>query len=167
MRSTTKNIVMSALFSAIIFVLTRLVSIPSFTSVGNINLGDCAVLLAAYLLPCKYAFLSAGIGSALADITSAYAVYAPATFIIKGLMAMVACLIFCGMKKVRARIARSLVSGISAEIIMIAGYFLFEGVFICGFKAALLNIPFNLIQGVAGLVSGILLYEVLKKFKIK
>ena len=37
-----------------------------------------------------YAFVSAGLGSALADVFSGYLVYAPATFVIKGLMALVA-----------------------------------------------------------------------------
>ena len=61
---------------------------------GYINLGDAIVLLCAFLLPPSYAFFAAGIGSMLADIFSGYAVYAPATFIIKGLMALAAYFIF-------------------------------------------------------------------------
>lgn len=146
---------MSALFAAIIFILTRFVSVPSFSGVGNVNLGDCAVLLAAWLVSPKYAFLAAGVGSALADLSSAYAIYAPATFFIKGTMALVASLIH--------RKTKTLVSGILAELIMIIGYLSFEGIFICGFKTALLNIPYNAVQGAIGLASAIILLPIIKK----
>lgn len=159
MKNTTKKIVMSAMFAAVIFVLTRLVSVPSFSGIGNVNLGDCAVLLAAWLVSPKYAFLAAGVGSALADLTSAYAIYAPATFFIKGAMALVASLIH---KK-----NKTLLSGIVAELIMIVGYLAFEGIFICGFKTALLNIPYNAVQGAIGLASAIVLLPIIKRIKRK
>ena len=152
---STKKTVMSALFASIIFILTRFVSVPSFSGVGNVNLGDCAVLLSAWLISPKYAFLASGVGSALADLSSAYAIYAPATFIIKGAMALVASLIH--------RKTKTLVSGILAELIMIIGYLSFEGIFICGFKTALLNIPYNAVQGAIGLASAIILLPIIKK----
>ena len=161
MKSTTRKTVLSATLAAVVFVLTRFVSVPSMTAVGNVNLGDCAVLLSAWLLPPQYAFLSAGIGSALSDLLSPYAVYTPATFLIKGLMAAVACILF---SKIKPRGIRLILSGIAAEVIMIAGYFVFEGIFICGWATALLNVPFNAVQGVAGLVSGILLYTAIHKY---
>ena len=146
---------MAALFAAIIFILTRFVSVPSFSGVGNVNLGDCAVLLSAWLVSPKYAFLAAGVGSALADISSAYAIYAPATFFIKGAMALVASLIY---KK-----NKTLLSGVASELVMIVGYLAFEGIFICGFKTALLNIPYNAVQGAIGLVSAIVLLPIIKR----
>lgn len=161
MNSTTSKTVISAMLAALVFVLTRVVSIPSFTAVGNINLGDCAVLLTAWLLPCQYAFLAAGLGSALSDLLSEYAVYAPATFLIKGLMSAVACIIFAKLRT--KNILRCITSGIVAEIIMILGYFAFESIFICGEKTALLNIPFNAVQGMAGLICGALLYSAIYK----
>lgn len=161
MKSTTRKTVLSATLAAVVFVLTRFVSIPSMTAVGNVNLGDCAVLLAAWVLPPQYAFLSAGVGSALSDLLSPYAVYTPATFLIKGLMAVAACIIF---SKIKSRGIRLVLSGAVAEVIMIAGYFIFESVFICGWATALLNIPFNAVQGIAGLISGILLYSAVNKY---
>ncbi len=161
MKNRTKNIVLSSLFAAIIFVLTRFVSIPTVSAVGNVNLGDCAVLIAAWLLPCRYAFFASGIGSALADLMSPYAVYAPATFVIKGLMAIVAYIIF---KKIKSNIysPKAIISGAVAELIMISGYLLFEGI-LYGFGTAILNILFNAVQGIAGLISAVILFGILQK----
>lgn len=88
MKSATQKIVISSLFAALICVATMLIKIPSPLK-GYINLGDGIVLLAAWILPLPYGLVAAGLGSALADLFSGYAVYAPATFIIKALMAVV------------------------------------------------------------------------------
>jgi len=66
-----------------------LIKIPSPLK-GYINLGDGIVLIASWILPLPYGLIAAGLGSALADLFSGYVVYAPATFIIKALMAVVA-----------------------------------------------------------------------------
>ena len=57
------------------------------------------------------------------------------------------------------------VSGISAESIIILGYFVFEG-FLYGFAPSLVNIPANAVQGVAGLILGVILVKIFKKNKI-
>ena len=89
MNTGAKKIVMAAMFAAIICIATFIVKIPTPMR-GYMNLGDCAVLLAGWLLSPGYGFLAAGLGSALADVFGGYAVYAPATFVIKGIMAVVA-----------------------------------------------------------------------------
>lgn len=45
---------------------------------GYVNLGDCAVLMSAWVLGPLYGGAAAGIGSALADLLSGYAHYVPA-----------------------------------------------------------------------------------------
>ena len=72
----TKKIVMAAMFAALCCVATMIIKIPSPLK-GYINLGDCVVLLSGWMLSPAYAFLAAGIGSALADLFSGYLVYAP------------------------------------------------------------------------------------------
>jgi uncharacterized membrane protein len=141
-----------------------IIKIPSPLQ-GYINLGDCIVLLSGWLLPPGYSFLAAGIGSALADVFSGYAVYAPITFAIKGLMAVV--IYFCKkvLKDKIGNIPVLIIGGITAEILMIAGYYVFEG-FMYGFEASLVNIPPNAIQGVAGMLFSIALVKMFDKSKI-
>ena len=164
-KEATKKIVVAALLAAIACIATMIIKIPSPLK-GYINLGDCIVLLTGWMLNPAYAFLSAGIGSALADVFSGYAVYAPVTFAVKGLMAVVAC---CGFKMLNKKIKdlpSRIICGVAAECLMIGGYFIFEG-FMYGFGASLVNIPPNAVQGVAGILLGTLLIKALKKTKFK
>lgn len=161
MKTATQRIVISSLFAALVCVATMLIKIPSPLK-GYLNLGDGIVLLAAWILPLPYGVIAAGLGSALADIFSGYVVYAPATFVIKALMAVVAYLCYkLFVKKTKGTVSRVL-SGILAEIVMILGYFLFEGV-MYGFVPSIVNIPANAVQGVAGVVIGVLLITVFEK----
>ena len=152
------------MFAALTCVATMLIKIPSPLK-GYLNLGDCVVLLAGWMLSPVYGFLAAGLGSALADLFSGYLVYAPATFVIKGLMAVVS---FFGFKLLHKKIGNlpsRIITGLVAEILMILGYFVFEG-FLYGFGPSVVNIPANGVQGVAGLILGCILVRVFEKNKI-
>ena len=165
MKRNLKTFVISALFAALICVATMVIKIPSPLK-GYINLGDCVVLTAGWMLSPAYAFLAAGLGSAFADIFSGYATYAPATFVIKGLMALIAFYGFKLLHKKLGNLPSRIISGVFAEIIMVLGYFVFEG-FLYGFAPSAVNIPPNCIQGVAGLFLGIMITKALEKTKIK
>lgn len=164
MNNKIRKIVMASLMAALACVATMIIKVPSPLK-GYVNLGDCIVLLAGWTLSPAYGFLAAGIGSALADIFSGYAVYAPATFVIKGLMALVAYFGFKLIGKRAGSLCGRILSGIAAETVMILGYFVFEG-FLYGFAPSLVNIPANGVQGVAGIIVGILLAKVFEKGKI-
>ncbi len=164
MNTRTKKIVIAAMLAALACVATMIIKIPSPLK-GYLNLGDCIVLMAGWILSPAYGFLSAGIGSALADVFSGYIIYAPATFIIKGLMALIA---FFGFKLLHNKIGNlpsRIIAAILAEIIMILGYFVFEG-FLYGFVPSLVNIPANGVQGIAGLIIGVVLIKLFEKTKI-
>lgn len=161
---STKQIVAASMLAALICVATMVIKIPSPLN-GYLNLGDCVVLLAGWMLSPVYGFLAAGVGSALADLFSGYVVYAPATFVIKGLMAVVAYYGFKLLHTKRGAPVSRVVAGILAEVVMVVGYFVFEG-FLYGFGPSVVNIPANGVQGVAGLVLGCILINVFKKNRI-
>ena len=164
MNTKTKKIVMAALLAALTCAATMIIKIPSPLK-GYINIGDCVVLVSGWLLSPVWGFLAAGFGSALADVFSGYIIYGPATFLIKGLMAFVA---FYGFKLLHNKcgnLISRMISGIAAEIVMIVGYFVFEGC-LYGFGPAVVNIPANAIQGVAGILIGIVLVKCFEKSKI-
>ncbi len=164
MKNTTQKIAITSMLAALACVATMIIKIPSPLQ-GYINLGDCVVLLSGWLLPPGYSFLAAGVGSALADIFSGYAVYVPITFAIKGLMAVVACFFRKILKDKVGNMPALIIGGLTAEILMIAGYYIFEG-FMYGFAASVVNIPTNAVQGVAGLIFGIVLIKIFEKNKI-
>ena len=161
----TKRMVLAALLAALTCVATMIIKIPSPMK-GYLNLGDCVVLTAGWMLSPTYGFLAAGLGSALADVFSGYVIYAPATFCIKGLMAFFAFYVFGMLRKKLGDLSTRIISGIVAEIVMILGYYIFEG-FLYGFIAAFINVPANAMQGVAGIVIGTILMKAIEKSTIK
>ena len=164
MQKRTKKVVMGALFAALVCVATMIIKIPSPLK-GYMNLGDCVVLIAGWMLSPMYGFLAAGIGSALADVFSGYVFYAPVTFLVKGLMALVAYGLYMVLHKGLKNFPSRIISGFVAEVFMVGGYYLFEG-FLYGFVPALVNIPTNAVQGIAGLILGVALMKVFEKSKI-
>ena len=164
MNNRTKKIVMAALLASLACVATMIIKIPSPLN-GYINLGDCVVLLAGWMLSPAYAFLAAGLGSALADIFSGYVLYAPATFVIKGLMAIIAFYGFAFLHKKSGKLAARITGGVAAEIAMVLGYLIFEG-FLYGFAPSMVNVPANSVQGIAGLIIGLALMKLFEKSKI-
>ena len=121
---------------------------------------NCFVLLSGWLLGPWWGAAAGGIGSMLADLLLGYGHYAPGTLIIKGVMALVAALIF---KAFRKNGAGALVSGVVAEIIMVAGYFGYAGLLLGKGIGAAASIPGNLVQGAVGLVAGFLLLQVARR----
>ena len=164
MNTNTKKLVMAALMAALTCVATMMIVIPSPLK-GYINLGDCLVLTSGWLLSPVYGFLAAGLGSALADLFAGYVLYAPVTFLIKGVMALIACFGFRLLHKKCKHLISRIISGAAAEIVMILGYFVFEG-FMYGFIPSAVNIPANGVQGIAGMIIGIVLMKTIEKSKI-
>ncbi len=164
MKTNTKKIITASMLAALCCVATMIIKIPSPLK-GYLNLGDCVVLLSGWFLSPAYGFLAAGVGSALADVFSGYVIYAPATFVIKGLMALIAYLGFKILQNKIGNLPSRIISGIAAELIMISGYFVFEG-FLYGFTPSIVNIPANAVQGLAGIILGTIIIKVFEKNRI-
>lgn len=164
-RDTLLKICFGGMFAALICAATAVIQIPT-QLFGFMNFGDCFVLIAAWMLGPWYGFAAGGIGSALADLLTGYGHYVPGTLIIKGLMAMAAALVFHALSKKggKLRFPAYIVSGLTAELIMIAGYYLYKATFLQrGWIAALGNVPTNCVQGAIGLVLGTVLIQIIVK----
>lgn len=149
---------MTALMMACVCAATMIIKVPSPLK-GYLNLGDCVVLMAGWMLSPGYGFLAAGVGSALADLFSGYMTYVPATFVIKGLMALIVFVCYKLMSKRLGSLTSQIIGGVIAEAVMVLGYFVFES-FLYGFIPSIVNIPANCVQGAVGLVMGIVLIRV-------
>ncbi|MBR0536371.1 MAG: ECF transporter S component [Clostridia bacterium] len=165
MKNKAQKIVVASLISALICVATMIIKIPTPLK-GYVNAGDGFILVGASLLSPAYSFLSAAIGSALADVLSGYTTYAPATFLIKGLMGLVTTLILLKLKEKNCKFIMKLIPAILAEVIMVLGYFIFEGI-LYGFGPSAVNIIPNVFQGIAGIIIGLSLMGIFEKKKIK
>ena len=72
MNERLRKTVTAAVFTALICVLTMFPQIYMPVTRGYVNLGDCLVLAAAWLLGAKYGGIAVALGSALADIITGY-----------------------------------------------------------------------------------------------
>lgn len=147
------KLALSALFAALVCVMTLLVSIP-LPANGYANLGDCFVILSGVVLGPLYGALAAAVGSMLSDVFLGFAVYAPATFVIKGTMALVAALLLSKNKlKGVLSVVKTAVCAVCAELIMVLGYFAFE-LLLYGLGTATADAIGNSFQGVVGAIAG-------------
>lgn len=152
----TKRMIWAGLFAALTAVATMVIRVPSPTG-GYINPGDAMVILAAFLLGPGWGAAAAGLGSALADLISGYIIYAPATFVIKAAMALAAGG-FLRKAKAKHSFGSAVLGAVTAELIMIAGYFAFTAL-VLGFGwGAVAEIPGNIVQGIFGAFAGTSLY---------
>ena len=164
MHSKIKKLVIAALMAAMVCVATMIINVPSPMK-GYLNIGDCIVRVCGWMLAPGYGFLAAGLGSALADVISGYITYAPATFFIKGAMALIAYACHKLLSKRLGKLPSQIIGGVLAEVTMVMGYYVFEG-FMYGFVPSAVNIPANAVQGAAGLILGIVLIKVFDRLKI-
>ncbi len=155
------KLVLAAMFAALGCVATMMIQIPAPT--GYVNLGDAIVILAGLTLGPVYGFVAGGLGPALADLLLGYGMYAPGTFVIKGLVAVIASLLLSVYYKLKKEptFSRLLVCTIPAEVCMALGYFAYETVFLKYGAGAAAAIPANLMQGLVGVVASVVLFRLL------
>lgn len=167
-RSVLLKIVFAAVLAALTCVATMVVTIPSPMG-GFLNLGDGFVLLSGWLLGPAYGFAAAGLGSALADLLLSYAYYVPGTFVIKGLSALIFAFLAPALVRLMKKheFSAHLAASATAELWMVAGYFLYAATVRGKGLAAAASIPGNLAQGAAGVILFLLFSAVLKKTGIR
>ena len=158
---TMHTLVLAAMFAALSAVATMVIQIPAPT--GYVNLGDAFVLLAGCVLGPAYGFVAGGLGPALADLLLGYGVYAPGTFVIKGLTAVIAAALLGVLvkKKDKPSIPHLLLCTVPAELFMALGYFVYETVILKVGAGAAAAIPANLMQGLVGVVASVVLFRLL------
>ena len=166
----TRHMVMSALLAALTTAATMVIRIPTPT-LGYIHLGDSMVLICGIMLGPGLGAAAAGIGSMLADLFSGFTAWAPGTFAIKALTALVGGSLYrlCLKREHLSLPLRVILCGIPAEAVMVAGYFLYEvgmmvlagSGLIAAAGAVLAGVPFNVVQGLSGIVVGVVLLPVL------
>ena len=151
MNNNLKKLILAALFAALSCVATMSIRIPTPGTSGYIHPGDAIVILSGVILGPVWGFLAGGIGSALSDLIGGYFIYVPITFVIKGLVALAAGLLYQKVgKNQKSRYIAVILGGVADSILVAGGYFVCE--FLIYGAGAAASIPANIIQGVGGLV---------------
>ena len=163
--------VTTAMMTAMVMIATTFFKIPN--AMGYIHLGDGFVLLAAIILPKKYACFAGGVGAGLADIYGGYAVWAPWTLVIKIVMVLIVQLFFDFLMKRAsngkhiAKIAgipfAELFAYVLAVLWTVSGYYVAQGFISGNWIAPVADVPGNVLQASAGAVIAILVSVALGK----
>lgn len=164
MDNKIKNIIFVALFSALIFIATYIIRIPSIATGGYIHLGDGFIFLAVVILGKRYGALAGSIGGALSDMLAGYNQYILPTIIIKYIMGYLMGYII--EKRPNSRVFPVVGSIIGGGIQIILYYFV--GAFFTGsYVVALSDIPGNIVQCLVGIIILFLLGNKLKTYYSK
>ena len=142
----------AAVMTAIVFVLTRLVQVPT-PARGYIHLGDAGIFFSAFAFGPWVGVIAGGLGTALADVTSGYPQWAVFSFLIHGAQGWVV-----GWLSQRwPGLGGLVLSAVVGCVIVVAGYFV-AGSLMMGVGAAVGELPLNIIQVSAGALIGVPLY---------
>lgn len=155
-----KLMCLSGIFTAVVFVFTAYLHIPSHT--GYTHVGDGFIYITACLLPLPYAaFVGAG-GAFLADCLTGYAIWSPASIIIKTLAVL-----FFSCRTKRIVEFRNIFALLPASLLCIGGYYFYESLITKNFVAPLSGIPGYITQSVLSSVLFLVLGLAIDKLYIK
>jgi len=183
--SPAYRIVSISVLTAVTAVFTLLIRIPIAPTRGYINLGDVAIFFTAFTFGPITAMISGGLGTAIADLLSGYAQWAPISLVIHGLQGLAAGLIVrkhlikfqriqfqqnsdnaAEFDEYREKGVRkmliNLTAGLVGTIIMVGLYFL-SGAALYGIGPAAIEVPGNIIQCTVGFIGGYMLTRAVVK----
>lgn len=127
-KTTTLFLVYTAMLLAINIVVTVFISLPApfMGGLGNLNIGDSVVLVAAVVLGPIGGAVVGGLGGLIADLIGGYFMFAPFTLIIKAIEGLVCGLLFNYVLKRFSPFVNKVLTFIVCSAIVISGYFLAE-----------------------------------------
>ena len=174
MGNNIKKLTLSGLMIAIVFVTTCFTRIPGPVAQGYINFGDIFIMAAAIIIGKNIGCIAGAFGSALADIAVGGFLFAPVTFIVKGLEGYVTGAIAgsSGDNK-QVNNVKIMAAVCVGALVMVAGYFLSEMYILkifsdtFGYTAAITELPANLLQGGVSAAAGYIIVGLLNKVNIR
>ena len=150
----------SGVLSALVFVITAYLHIPTHN--GYVHCGDGIIFIAASILPMPYSIIVGALGGMLADLLTGFAIWAPGSLIIKGLLAI---LFASKAKKIITK--RNLIMLVPAALISAVGYYLYEALITDSFIAPLSGIPASLVQAAASSIVYVVVGVAMDKYEVK
>lgn len=172
-RINIRTLVISSIFSALVFITTSLTMIRTPFAIfkeAYFHAGDSIIFLSAWLLGCPYAIFIASIGSLFADLYLGSPHYMIATFFIKGIMGAIAGIFLYNnnSNKSKTNLSKTIL-GLSLSVIWMAlSYYGYE-VFVLGinYLANLPNLFVNFAQGIVGVIIYLPLSKIIEKTNIR
>ena len=163
---TTKDMVETALLTALVFVATAFINIrlPIAASGGLVHLGTAMLVIASVVFGKEKGAIAGAVGMAIFDLSSGWALWAPFTFVIRGVMGYLLGAISYSNNKNGDNNIINIFAVIISGIWMIGGYYLTEVILYGNWFSPVASIPGDITQIVMALIIGIPMAKILKKY---
>ena len=164
-RKKTFNLILTAMLIALVFVATLLLNIklPITANGGLVHLGTAMLFIASILFGPKKAALAGAVGMGLFDLVMGWTLWAPFTIVARGLQGYIVGKIAWSNGRNGTSVAFNLLATIISIPVMLAVYYLCEGVLYSNWIAPVASIPGNIVQNVVGILVAIPVCIALKK----
>lgn len=163
----TKDLVTTALLIALVFVATKFINftLPISIKGGLVHAGNTMLFLAAILFGKRKGALAGAFGMGLFDLLSPWAVWAPFTFVVRGLMGYIIGHIAWMNDKQGNSTCLNITGIVVGGLWMMIGYYLSEVILYGNWIAPTTSFAGNLLQIVFGALVSIPLATAIKKTK--
>lgn len=162
----TKDMVETALLTALVFVATAFINIrlPFLSNGGLVHLGTVMLFITAIVFGKGKGAIAGAVGMAIFDLSSGWALWAPFTFIIRGIMGYMVGAVTWSKNRNGNNLMVNIFAVILSGVWMIFGYYIAEGIIYGNWIAPLGSVPGNAAQIVIGLILGLPMAKVLKRY---
>lgn len=162
----TKEIVQTALLTALVFVATAFINIrlPFLSNGGLVHLGTVMLFITAIVFGKEKGAIAGAVGMAVFDLSSGWALWAPFTFVVRGIMGYMVGAVTWSKNRDGNNLMVNIFAMILSGAWMIFGYYITEGILYGNWIAPVASIPGNVTQIVIGLILGLPIAKVLKRY---
>ena len=162
------DLILTAMLVSLVFVATLFINIklPITANGGLVHLGTGMLFIASLLFGPKKGAFAGAVGMGLFDLISGWTLWAPFTFLTRGLQGYIVGKIAWSGGREGNSLLFNLLALIGSVPFMLAGYYICERVLFNSWIVPLGSIPGNLVQNVVGLLVAIPVCAMLKKLPV-
>lgn len=161
----TFDLILTSMSIALVFVATLLLNIrlPIAANGGLVHLGTAMLFIIAILFGPKKGAIAGAVGMGLFDLVSGWTLWAPITFVARGLQGYVVGKIAWSNGRSGDSVGFNILAAVLSIPLMLAIYYIGEAIIFSSWIIPAASIPGNIVQNVVGLAIAIPVVIALKK----
>ena len=161
----TFDLIITSMLIALVFVATILLNIklPITANGGLVHLGTAVLFISSILFGPKKGAIAGAVGMGLFDLVGPWVLWAPITFVARGLQGYIVGKIAWSKGRNGTSLAINLIATIVSIPFMLVVYYLGEAIIFKSWIIPVASIPGNIVQNIVGLCVAIPVCVVLKR----
>lgn len=161
----TFDLIITSMLIALVFIATVMLNIklPITANGGLVHLGTAVLFISSILFGPKKGAIAGAVGMGLFDLVGPWILWAPITFLARGLQGYIVGKIAWSKGRKGSSLALNLFATIVSIPFMLAVYYLGEAIIFKSWIVPAASIPGNIVQNVVGLCVAIPVCIVMKK----